>query len=281
MIRQLIYRLFGKKAYMKMSAQDQRRQYSRHHYHDSESKLLGLFVQAGDICLDVGANLGSYAYYISEIVGEKGVVYAFEPVVETFKALQGNIAASRLTNVYAQNMGISNRNGKTRIFMPKIDGLPSHGRAYLSEQPTKETGECQDVVVTTIDDFYAASGLDRVDFIKMDIEGAELLAVQGAVRVISQHHPVLLLEVEPRYTERFGYEPSDIFSLLHAQGYTEVFYWNGLTLTGIGIDRLAQSNHANQFTRGLTNQPIYNFYIVHPDKVPGALHIKTHNPDTR
>ena len=271
MIRRLVYNLLGRSVYIGLEARRQRRQFSRFRYHDPESRLLGLFIRAGDVCLDVGANLGSYTFYLSRLVGEEGVVYAFEPVPETFEGLLHNLALSRLDNVCALNVGVSNQTGASTVFVPKIHGLPSHGRASLRRTASGEVGEYRAVSLITIDDFYATNHLNRLSFIKMDIEGAELLAVQGARRVIHLHSPVLLLEIELEHTARFGYRPRDLLHLLLTLDYTHMLYWNGTALVSVNIEDALQGDEIGQPSSGMTGGEVYNFFFVPSSKLPHSL----------
>ncbi len=208
---------------MLVEAWQQRREFSRYAYRDAESAHLSHFARAGDICLDVGANLGTYAFYLAKIVGETGQVFAFEPLPATYQGLVANMAKARLTNVRPYNVGMSDHEGTAVLFVPQRQGLPSHGRAHLHPPEAQEAGECIQIQLTTIDAFCIRHNLARVDFIKMDIEGAELLALRGAVEVIGAYQPKLLLEIEEAHTQKYGYKPQDIFAMLAAYGYRDVY----------------------------------------------------------
>lgn len=77
----------------------------------------------------------------------------------------------------------------------------------------------EQVKQTTIDDFVRRNGIDRIDFIKCDVEGAEKLVIDGARRSLEQFQPILLLEILETWTERYHYRPEDLFVLLTALGY--------------------------------------------------------------
>ena len=223
MIRRFLYKLFGWRAYISIEAWRQRREFSQYAYRDAESAHLSLFVNKGDVCLDVGANLGTYAFYLANIVGETGQVFAFEPHPDTYAGLAANMTKAGLTNVQPYNVGMSDQEGTAELFVPQRVGLPSHGRAHLHSPQAQEAGERIEVQLTTVDAFCTQHKLARVDFIKMDIEGAELLALRGAVETIGAYRPKLLLEIEAAHAQKYGYEPQDIFAMLAAYGYRDVY----------------------------------------------------------
>ncbi|HLF27055.1 MAG TPA: FkbM family methyltransferase [Anaerolineae bacterium] len=256
MFQQFVYRVLGRRAYIHLMAWRQRRQFTRYHYHDTESRLLVHFIKPGDVCLDVGANMGTYTFYLSRLVGAAGVVYSFEPVSGTFDGLMINLSRSKLCNVSARKIGMSNVTGVARITIPQIAGVPGHGRASLSPPVSNEVAEQESIELTTIDEFCRFEGLGRVDFIKMDIEGAELPAVQGAQSILCNFRPVLLLEIDATHTERFGYKPADLFRLLSSYGYGQALYWNGARLIAVSLASIEDS--------GLPVKGVYNYFVVSP-----------------
>lgn len=257
MFQQFVYRVLGRRAFIHLMAWRQRRQYTRYHYHDSESRLLAHFVKPGDVCLDVGANMGTYTYYLSCLVGTTGIVYSFEPVSDTFDGLMINISRSNLWNVSAHKIGMSNVTRVAKIIVPRIAGVPSHGRASLSLSVASEVAQRESVELTTIDEFCRCEELSRVHFIKMDIEGAELMAVQGAQGILRGLQPILLLEIDVAHTERFGYKPADLFRLLLSYGYSQVLYWNGV--------RLVASSLASTEDGNLPVNGVYNYFVASPE----------------
>jgi FkbM family methyltransferase len=266
LIRQLIFKLFGKRAYMNWCTRDQLRTHGQHRYKDPEQKFLDRFIHPGDICLDVGANLGSYSFFMSHLVGKNGAIYAFEPVRSTFEGLQTFIARGKLTNVQPLNMGLSDQAGRSRIFVPRIDGVPGHGRATLAQQTDGVAGECEEVKVTTLDDFCANANLPHIDFVKIDIEGAELLALRGGVKTVCQHRPVLLLEIEGEHTREFGYQPMDLIQHLRDQGYHHMLYCNNLNLFEVDDHLLTRDGDVSRVLTLELGHTVNNFYFVTSEK---------------
>ena len=174
---------------------------------ESEIQLIRYFVRPGDIVIDAGANIGGVTIPLAQMVGEAGHVHAFEPQEFISYVLRGNIALNDLYNVkvwqrpldscsdkilYCVNKQLKNLNG---VYFYDEEGQ-HHGGLPMKKEPRFDN----DVTVLTksIDDLH----LDRLDFIKMDIEGAELDALQGAEQTIKEHQPVMLVEAMPKLSPK-------------------------------------------------------------------------------
>ena len=77
----------------------------------------------------------------------------------------------------------------------------------------------QQIKCQTLDQFVISNKIPKVDLIKCDVEGAELLVLKGSENVIKKYHPVLILEIESRHTQQYNYEPEDLLTLLCQYGY--------------------------------------------------------------
>ena len=134
----------------------------------------------GDIVFDVGACFGDTAFWFKKYIGDNGKVFAFEPVEYNFAILKENIERNKITNIIPEKVALSDEEGTLSI-------LGKGGNAALS------SGGSEKVRVTTIDKFFEEQKLDRVDFIKMDIEGAELGALMGAENTLKKFKPKLAI----------------------------------------------------------------------------------------
>lgn len=130
-------------------------------------------LQPGDVVLDAGAYPGDYTLFAARKVGPSGRVIAFEPGEQNRKVLERNIAAEKLNNITIIPKGIWNENARLRMDQ---DGLAS--TVVLSDDSDSE------IEVTTVDEVVEALGLSRVDLLKMDIEGAEIQAIEGCRRTL-------------------------------------------------------------------------------------------------
>ncbi|MBC6994165.1 FkbM family methyltransferase [Neolewinella lacunae] len=180
-------------------------------------------VKPGDVVLDVGANVGMYTLLASKLVGPAGKVYAFEPVHATHGALNENLRLNQAgENVKTFKIALSNANGTAQMSIPTSVGRGSSSDAFNSFQLDTDPSDTGAEVVETIklDTFVSQHGLKRIDFIKVDIEGAELLFFQGAEEVLQQLRPrYIVFEAFEQYCIRFGYTIADIIVLLKSAGY--------------------------------------------------------------
>ena len=141
----------------------------------------------GDIVFDVGAFCGATAYFFSKTVGDEGRVFSFEPDPHNFLALQRNIASHRLRNVTAINKGL----------WSTTTSLDFQAEGNLGSSVATRTGRrnsLRRVSVLSLDDALDENCPTRLDFIKMDIEGAEVEVLKGAKRLWERFRPDLVIE---------------------------------------------------------------------------------------
>lgn len=138
-------------------------------------------LQSGNTVLDLGGNIGTTAALFSQVVGSGGKVYAFEPSVPN--VLEHNRVLNSGSNVEVISVAVSDRIGTSKMSMGPsgmdstiVKNLDWHSRA--KEIPT-----------VTLDHFIEEKKISRVDYIKMDIEGAEESAIRGAIRLIRRDRP--------------------------------------------------------------------------------------------
>lgn len=170
------------------------------------------------VLYDVGAN---YGYYCLKLASRAQHIYAFEPVMRTYRTLVHNIQRNRLANVTAFALGLSDEYGSREINLYTNSALNSLFRIdYPSVTGQREALVGKErIALVTLDDVIGNQGLSPPDVIKMDIEGAELFALQGGRRALETHRPMLLLEFNPRTYEAARYAPSDVLTELDARGY--------------------------------------------------------------
>jgi len=132
----------------------------------------------GDVVIDAGSFYGIFAIYAAKLVGKKGKVICFEPEETNFKLLKKNIKINKLKNVILIKKGLWN---KETILKFKCHGADSR-LAFFD----KEEELCNQVKVTNLDKIYKDLSLQKIDFVKMDIEGAEIQAIEGAREIMKE-----------------------------------------------------------------------------------------------
>ncbi|MHA6624174.1 FkbM family methyltransferase [Pseudonocardia sichuanensis] len=176
---------------------------------EPEVRGLAALVRPGDVCLDVGAAYGMYSHVLAELVGRSGAVHAFEPLPVPSRVLR---AGARFTGgvvrPHAAALSETEHDGH-ELVLPVRFGLPIHGWAHLGGDRVRRAlpGRSRSlrVPVRTVDGFCAAQGIDRVAFMKVDVEGAEPAVLAGAASVLARCRPALQLEIEQRHLDRYGH----------------------------------------------------------------------------
>jgi FkbM family methyltransferase len=166
-------------------------------YADSaERQLLRGILSAGDVVVDAGANIGIYSQFLSRCVGPTGVVHSFEPSPENFKRLQS--VTGKLANVRLSQAALGERSGKSNLYVS--DKLNVDHRTYPTRGDSRHT---LPIEIIALDDYFNPG--QRVDLIKMDIQGYELHALRGANRVLADNPAVkLVLEFWPYGLKQAG-----------------------------------------------------------------------------
>jgi FkbM family methyltransferase len=178
----------------------------------AERRLLRNLVRPGSTVLDVGANIGIYTEFLAALVGPSGRVIAFEPEPRNVERLRAATGGRRQVTVV--HAGVGPRSGTLRLFV--ADDLNVDHRTYETDDPDRRVIE---VPAVALDDYLKNQG-GRVDVVKMDIQGAEIGALQGARRLLERPDaPTLLLEYWPHGLRAAGVAPESLLTLLAEAGY--------------------------------------------------------------
>jgi len=203
-----------------------------------EKMTLLRLVKNGDVVFDIGANQGDFTVLFAGLVGEKGVVHAFEPVPPTYMNLRRRVAQEcPLGNVSINNFGLGDSPGSFPINVPAGDfgqaSLRTHNVGSWAK-PDREVFSCD---IKTLDSYVEETNLKRLDFVKIDVEGAELLALNGSQKTLQELHPVIQFEYYSPWTEGFGYKAENIIALVRSLGYAR-FYKEDLTPLASVVDEI-------------------------------------------
>ncbi len=183
------------------------------HYEKVDSDMIFKVVGDGDRVLDIGANIGWYSLGLAKRYPGCHVK-AFEPLPKTYAYLKKNVELNSLSNIEIFNHGFSNESAVlTFYYYPSGSGNAS--LAQLTEAEGVDKISCQ---VLRLDDFMGKES-GGVDFIKCDVEGAELLVFQGGIETLKKHTPVVFSEMLRKWSARFNYHPNQIIDLFSALKY--------------------------------------------------------------
>jgi FkbM family methyltransferase len=175
-------------------------------YDYEQTKLIKKLVKRKHIVLDIGANIG---YFTLILAKQAKLVHAFEPEARNFQLLKKNIELNKISNVKLHNMAVAETNGKTMLHLCE----PNRGmhRVYPSQWCNEGSNEIQTV---RIDDM-----IHQADFIKMDIEGAELGALRGMTHLLKKRDVTIIMEFHPPSIAEYGANPRDIYDFMKGSGY--------------------------------------------------------------
>ena len=149
-------------------------------------------LKEGMVAIDVGAHMGLYTLFASKLVGENGIVLAVEPSEREFCRLKANLELNHVTNVRLIRVAVSNRRSEAVLLIASEEHSGHNTLGDFAYDSTRLEGK-QLVRTGRLDDIVQQEGLSRIDVIKMDIEGSELFALEGASNTLKQFHPVLLI----------------------------------------------------------------------------------------
>jgi FkbM family methyltransferase len=136
------------------------------------------------IAIDVGAHVGVFTLKASKEVGEKGLVISFEPNPSTFNLLKRNLKMNRITNVIPYQIALSNSSSKGKLYQsphPREDSLVKARSKYAL------------VNIDILDKVISELNLERIDFIKIDVEESELRVLEGAQKTLAKFRPNLAI----------------------------------------------------------------------------------------
>ena len=166
-------------------------------------------VKEGDTVIDIGANIGYFTVLMADLVGPKGKVYAFEPDPRNSHLLQRTVERNGWTHVIVEQKAVSNKAGEFILYQTR-------SCAANTLTPGEHISEVN-VSVVTIDDFL--SDEHHIDFVKMDMDGSEPLAIQGMAQLIRRSPNLqVLAEYEPSNLKRYLNNPLDFITIAEQHG---------------------------------------------------------------
>jgi len=186
-------------------------------YEREVTAVIKHIAKPGQKWLDVGANIGYYTILLSGLVGPDGEVHAFEPNPVMMNHLERSLLHNQACNVFLNRSAVSNVSGAEVILYVPVSSDSQSGQASLVVH--KNIAETQEVLVPTITlDDYLAKTSCRIDFMKIDIEGLEILAFQGMKKTFARQPPRMIFAEVSHLPDCLA-TPSELISLLIQAGY--------------------------------------------------------------
>jgi FkbM family methyltransferase len=182
-------------------------------YEPASTKLLLSDLRPGHVVLDIGANIGYYTLLAARIVGPQGKVFAFEPEPTNFALLRKNVEANGYRNVVLVNKAVAHRTSAATLYLNERN--PGDHRLF----DVNDGRESISIDMVSLDDYFGAA-LPAVQFIKMDIQGAEHSAIRGMENLLRANGRVrLLTEFWPAGIRRSGSDPIEFLEKLRRLGF--------------------------------------------------------------
>ena len=183
----------------------------------AELRFVERLLRPGMTVLDIGAHHGLYTLLCSKCVGRNGQVIAFEASPRECRRLAKHVRINRCSNVRIEPHAVGSESGSAELYV--VNGACNWGNSLRAPVVFESTFKIP-VQVSPVDDVLLEMGISRVDFIKLDVEGAELSALKGTARLLrGVARPAILVEVQDIRTRPWGYPSRAIVEFLTRAGY--------------------------------------------------------------
>ncbi len=183
-------------------------------FEPKESRMMRKLFEGGKTFYDIGANIGWHSINLAAAFRD-AVFYCFEPIPKTYQELLTNIRLNTFDNINTFNLALSDSDGLQSYYV--YEACSGNASAVnLTGRDDVQAIECHQ---TTLDNFYKGQSLPSPDFIKCDVEGAELLVFKGARKTLIADTPIIMTEILRKWSAKYNYNPNEIFTFLFHLGY--------------------------------------------------------------
>jgi FkbM family methyltransferase len=192
--------------------------YFPHNYEAANFQFLKENCKPGDIVLDIGAHLGVFAVAAAMYTNRSGKVYAFEPTSSTNNLLKKTIQYNKLENiVFPRKEAVGKESGKTYFYVSDVEGDNSNS---LVSHVRDRNLHSEEIDVVSVDGFAEKMNLEKINFLKIDAEGAEFDVLKGAAKTLQNYRPVCILSIHPVPILSKGDKLEDIYDFVKQLNYS-------------------------------------------------------------
>ena len=237
----------------------------------AEIRAMLELLRKGDVALDVGCHKGGWLYWMRRAIGPTGQVHAFEPQPELAQYLKEIVEAFNWSNVFIHTCALGSKSGHRSLHVPDSTGSTSASASLVAGVATSESNQApkvHDVELQTLDSFVKSQGLQRLDFVKVDVEGFELETLQGAQETLATLRPAIMVECEKRHLRLRELEPQQVFDQVLQHNYTGHFFCQGAR---ISLEEFQGHVHQNEEGERFWDLGTYaNNFLFLPESKAGS-----------
>ena len=214
------------------------------------------FIPKGGVVVDIGANYGQFAAFAASLVGIRGKVYCFEPLLYPLMILNHMKFLRKYQQIVSFKTAVSDYTGNSMIAIPIEKGWkPKHALSYITNR-REGNAIFERVPVIKLDDICQSLQLERLDFLKIDTEGSELNVLLGSEKTLLKYNPVIYCEIEKPYCDRRNINVNEIYYLLNKLGYKGYLPNNNCSL--VRVDKYVRRA---------------NYFFIHPHSIKHFLKV--------
>ena len=183
-------------------------------YEELESKIMEEKIEMGNIVVDVGANIGLHTLNMARIVGNTGQVFAFEPDPSNFEILKKNVKINNYKNIILEQKAVGDKHGRTTLYQ---SDHPGKHRIFPQTEQAKSQVQ---VELTNLDNYFDSDMIDKINFIKIDVEGLEFSVLKGMKNILKNSKKIkILFEFMPENTMEVGFTPIELLNYLTSNDF--------------------------------------------------------------
>lgn len=176
------------------------------------TSLINKFVKDGMTVLDIGANIGCHTLRFAKLVGKNGKVVAFEPMTFALTKLKDNIELNNFKNIIVEKIALSNVDGKRQTINFRASWTLDGNREDINQK--------EEIDFLTLDTYIRKKQINKVDFVKVDVDGYEYKVLVGAKETLQKFSPLILIELGKYTLSNFGDKLEDLVDFLYSLGYS-------------------------------------------------------------
>lgn len=220
---------------------------------EQELKIVTRLIKRDSICLDIGGNIGNFAYHLCKSCPD-GLVISFEPRSDLFNRLKNNL--KKFSNFKAHHLALSDKDCNLEISLD-----PSHGNSTVENVPSVAGLRREKIQGLSLDNFLENELYSNIDFIKIDVEGHEAKVLKGASKTVQKFRPIILCESENKHLLPLGTSVQEVLKHFMLDFKYNCFYYMNGNLHPYNERIVPASKMSKEY------QYIYNWLLIPEEKV--------------